>query len=68
MLDGITATRIIKHELKMTTPVVALTGKGGVEIQKECMEIAFDVYCNKPMKMRQLMDVIKEHTGYDAST
>jgi PAS domain S-box-containing protein len=64
VMDGMTATRIIKHELKVKTPIVALTGEGGTEIKKECMDIGFDAYCNKPMKRDHLLTVIKEHTGY----
>ncbi|KAI2506120.1 cheY-homologous receiver domain [Fragilaria crotonensis] len=64
VMDGITATRIIKNELKVKTPIVALTGEGGTEIRKECMDIGFDAYCNKPMKRDHLLTVIKEHTGY----
>jgi PAS domain S-box-containing protein len=64
VMDGITATRIIKNELKVKTPIVALTGEGGTEIKKECLDIGFDAYCNKPMKRDHLLTVIKEHTGY----
>jgi CheY-like chemotaxis protein len=64
VMDGLTATKIIKDELKMKTPVVALTGEGGSKIQEECKCIGFDAYCNKPMKRDYLMNVIKEHTGY----
>ena len=39
MLDGITATWIIKHELNVKTPVVALTGEGGAEIQKSASKL-----------------------------
>ena len=64
VMDGLTATRIIKNEMKMKTPIVALTGEGGMEVQNECMDIGFDAYCNKPMKKGHLVDVIKKQTGY----
>lgn len=65
IMDGLTATKIIKDELKMKIPVIALTGDAGDETKTQCKEIGFDEYCNKPMKRAQLLDVIQKHTGYD---
>lgn len=65
IMDGLTATKIIKDELKMNIPVVALTGDAGDDTKAQCKEIGFDEYCNKPMKRAQLLDVIQKHTGYD---
>jgi PAS domain S-box-containing protein len=64
VMDGLTATKIIKNKLKLQTPVVALTGEGGDQIRNECMEIGFDAYCKKPMTREELMKVVHEHTGY----
>ena len=57
-MNGLTATKIIKNEMKMKTPIVALTGECGMEVQNECMDIGFDTYCNKPMKKGHLVNVI----------
>jgi CheY-like chemotaxis protein len=64
IMDGLTATKIIKGKLKMQTPVVALTGEGGDQIRAECMQIGFNAYCKKPMTREELMKVVQEHTGY----
>ena len=64
VMDGLTATKIIKDKLKMKTPVVALTGEGGDQIREECRLIGFDEYCNKPMKREELLRVIQQHIGY----
>ena len=64
VMDGLTATRIIKNDLKVSTPIVALTGEGGAEIKEECKAIGFDAYCNKPLKRSELLKLIEKHTGY----
>jgi PAS domain S-box-containing protein len=63
ILDGISATRIIKNELKLSTPVVALTADFGNEIRAECSEVGFDDFCTKPMKRDQLKQIIQKYTG-----
>jgi signal transduction histidine kinase/ActR/RegA family two-component response regulator len=66
VLDGLSATRIIKNELKLTTPVVALTADIGSEIRAECTAVGFDEFCSKPMKREQLKEIIQRQTGYVA--
>jgi len=65
VMDGLTATKIIKEELKITIPIVALTGDAGEDTKAQCMEIGFDEYCNKPLKRADLLRVIKQYTGYN---
>jgi len=65
VMDGLTATKIIKEELKITIPIVALTGDAGEETKTQCMEIGFDEYCNKPMRRAELLGIIKKYTGYN---
>jgi PAS domain S-box-containing protein len=64
VMDGIEATKIIKEELKLTIPVVALTGETSGDVKKRCAEIGFDEFRQKPMKVNDLINVVKEHTGY----
>ena len=64
IMDGLTATKIIKDELRLEVPVVALTGEGGDGTQELCTEFGCDAYYNKPMKRDQLIRVIQEQTGY----
>jgi PAS domain S-box-containing protein len=64
VLDGLGATEIIKNELKLTTPVVALTAETNNDIRAECSEVGFDDFCTKPLKRDQLKQVIQKHTGY----
>ena len=67
VMDGLSATKIIKGEMHLNTPVVALTGEGGAQIQEQCKQIGFNAYYNKPLKKEQLVKVIQEQTGYDHS-
>jgi PAS domain S-box-containing protein len=66
-LDGISATKIIKNELKLTTPVVALTADFGFEIRAECTAVGFDEFCFKPLTRDQLKQVVQRHTAGDAA-
>eukprot|EP00542_Grammatophora_oceanica_P010520 CAMPEP_0194034012 /NCGR_PEP_ID=MMETSP0009_2-20130614/6443_1 /TAXON_ID=210454 /ORGANISM="Grammatophora oceanica, Strain CCMP 410" /LENGTH=727 /DNA_ID=CAMNT_0038674747 /DNA_START=96 /DNA_END=2279 /DNA_ORIENTATION=+ len=68
VMDGLTATKIIKKDLKLGVPVVALTGDAGLDIKEQCDAIGFDEFCNKPMKknaIKKLVDrlVFKKKNG-----
>jgi signal transduction histidine kinase/ActR/RegA family two-component response regulator len=64
VMDGLTATTIIKKELKITIPVIALSGETSADVKNQCEEIGFAEFCNKPMKRDQLLDIIEKYTGY----
>jgi len=65
VMDGLEATRIIKHELKISTPVVALTGDDNADTRAECEKIGFDGFQGKPMKRQILKEVLKQYTDYE---
>jgi CheY-like chemotaxis protein len=64
VMDGLTATAIIKKELKSDTPIIALTGDTSAYVKGQCEEIGFAEYCVKPMKKDQLLEIIQKYTGY----
>jgi PAS domain S-box-containing protein len=64
VMDGLTATALIKEELKITIPVVALTGDTSQDVKNQCEEIGFSEFCGKPMKRDHLLNVIEKYTGY----
>jgi PAS domain S-box-containing protein len=64
VMDGLTATAIIKNELKIDIPVIALTGDTGPDVKRQCDEIGFDEFCGKPLKRDQLLAIIQKYTGY----
>mmetsp|Transcript_3814 Transcript_3814/g.6360 ORF Transcript_3814/g.6360 Transcript_3814/m.6360 type:complete len:715 (+) Transcript_3814:122-2266(+) len=63
VVDGITATRIIKEELKMTTPIIALTAETGIGIKAECVGAGFDEFFNKPVNRLELKKAISKYTA-----
>lgn len=64
VMDGLEATRIIKRDLGLTVPVVALTGENNDATRKEAETIGFDAFYTKPMKRDALISVIHQFTGY----
>jgi two-component system, sensor histidine kinase and response regulator len=64
VMDGIEATKIIKEELRLAIPVVALTGETSEDVKKQCAAAGFDEFRQKPMKVSELINVVTRHTGY----
>jgi PAS domain S-box-containing protein len=62
VMDGLEATRILKHDLKTKIPIVAITGEIGADIRQQCREIGFDDFHNKPLKRAQLKQVVDKFT------
>jgi CheY-like chemotaxis protein len=65
VMDGLEATRKIKHELGITVPVIALTGDDTESTREEAAKIGFDGFHGKPMRRDDLKSIIKEFTGYE---
>jgi CheY-like chemotaxis protein len=56
-MDGLTATKILKQEMKLSVPIIALTAETSASIRTECQEIGFDDFYSKPLKRDSLKDV-----------
>ena len=57
-MDGIEATRIIRNEFKLTTPIIALTANAfKTEIEK-CREAGMDDYITKPFDETVMIETI----------
>jgi len=63
VMDGFEATTAIKKYLKLDIPVVALTGETSNELRIQCEEIGFDGFYQKPLKRKQLEEVVKKYTS-----
>jgi CheY-like chemotaxis protein len=63
-MDGLTATKILKQEMKLSVPIIALTAETRASIRAECEEIGFDDFYSKPLTRDGLKDVLLKHTGY----
>jgi CheY-like chemotaxis protein len=68
VMDGFEATKIIKGELGLTIPVVALTGDDNEETRKMGEEVGFDAFHGKPMKRNDILAVVKKFTGYEVTS
>jgi len=65
VMDGFEATAIIKNELKLDIPVVALTGDYTEATREKAKQIGFDGFHGKPLKRDVLKEVINEFTGHE---
>lgn len=64
VMDGLEATRRIR-ELQKTRQesrlfIFALTGLASASTQKEAFASGIDLYLTKPIRLKQLTDVLKE--------
>ncbi len=63
VMDGITATNIIRNELKINTPILALTANVSIGIASQCESAGMQGYVSKPINedymYRKILSVIK---------
>jgi CheY-like chemotaxis protein len=62
-MDGIQATRIIKNDLKLQVPIVALTANGMQEEREKCREAGMVDFIQKPFKQEELLQKIQQLVG-----
>ena len=72
-MDGIEATRIIRQELKITTPIIALTANAFKKEVERCIESGMNDYVTKPFEEKALAQTIlrnirKEHMNISDSS
>lgn len=63
VMDGLVATKLIKDDLKLKIPIVALTGDTATDFQEECQKVGFDEFCRKPLRRQELIKLIEKHTN-----
>jgi len=56
VMDGYEATRIIRNELKITTPIIALTAHVFQEEIQKCKDIGMNDYVPKPFEAKKLQE------------
>lgn len=62
---GLTAARLIRDELRLTLPVLAMTA-GVMESERDiCMAAGMDDFIAKPIDVEQLLTVIARHLPAD---
>ncbi|TRX39477.1 PAS domain-containing hybrid sensor histidine kinase/response regulator [Flavobacterium restrictum] len=61
-MDGFEATRIIRNEFKLTTPIIALTANAFKSETEKCKQAGMDDYVTKPFDEIVLLETIAKHT------
>ena len=65
-MDGRETTRKIRQELNMQIPVIALTAFSQPAEKKRCLEAGMNAYLSKPVKEKELLDVLELYAPKDA--
>ncbi|MCW3082789.1 MAG: response regulator [Bacteroidetes bacterium] len=58
VLDGYQATKKIRRELALTTPIIAMTANALAGEQERCIAMGMDDYITKPFKPELLMNIM----------
>jgi len=58
VMGGVEATSIIRNDLKLDTPIIALTARAITGADKECINAGMDDYISKPFKNNVLLSKI----------
>ncbi|CCK72829.1 histidine kinase KNAG_0L02110 [Huiozyma naganishii CBS 8797] len=59
-VDGLTSTKMIRHDLHCDFPIVALTAFADDSNIKECLDAGMDGFLSKPIKRTKLKTILKE--------
>jgi signal transduction histidine kinase/CheY-like chemotaxis protein len=67
LMNGYEATAILRNQLKIDAPIIALTANVEEEVKNKCLEVGMDDYLFKPFKYNELLAKVAEYTlGLDA--
>jgi CheY-like chemotaxis protein len=60
-MDGYTATDVIRHELMLPIPIIAMTAHALAGEKEKCINSGMDDYISKPLNEEQLYTMISHH-------
>ena len=60
-MDGYTATNIIRNEMGMSIPIIAMTAHAMTGEKEKCLQMGMNDYVSKPIKETVLYNVIGQH-------
>jgi two-component system, sensor histidine kinase and response regulator len=63
VMDGLEAARIIRRDLKVTTPIIALTAHVFQEDEQQCRDAGMNDFLAKPVEIKSLREKILQWTG-----
>jgi len=65
-LDGIEATKILRNEFNLTTPIIALTANAFKTEIDNCIAVGMNGYLTKPFNEEDLLQIIYKHAKVQA--
>ena len=63
VMDGFTATRIIREELRLSLPVIAMTAGVMASEREQCIAAGMDDFIGKPIDVEQMFSILARHLG-----
>jgi signal transduction histidine kinase/CheY-like chemotaxis protein len=64
-MDGYDATQMIRHELKLDVPIIAMTAHAMSGEKERCLSYGMNDYISKPVKEAELYAILKEYSDKD---
>jgi CheY-like chemotaxis protein len=68
VMDGFEAARIIRNDMKVTTPIIALTARVFKEDEEKCRVVGMNDFLTKPVETKTLAEKIARWVGYKRMT
>lgn len=62
VMDGYKATQVIRQELQLDIPIIALTAHSMILERDKCLDLGMNDYLSKPFKKEQLFELITKWT------
>lgn len=63
-MDGYTATSIIRNEMHLDIPIIAMTAHAMVGEKEKCLQLGMNDYVSKPIKETVLYNMIARHAQH----
>jgi signal transduction histidine kinase/CheY-like chemotaxis protein len=63
VMDGFTATRAIRDELRLDLPVIAMTAGVMASEREQCIAAGMNDFIGKPIDVEQMFDTVARHLG-----
>jgi signal transduction histidine kinase/CheY-like chemotaxis protein len=62
-MDGYAATQVIRNELKLDVPIVAMTAHAMAGEKEKCLSFGMNEYISKPIKEGELYGIIEQYAS-----
>jgi CheY-like chemotaxis protein len=67
-MDGYTATTVIRKELKLQIPIIAMTAHAMMGEKEKCLQLGMNDYISKPLKETILYNIIAQYSFQGLNT